>query len=584
MCKNFFDVHGNYLYCHSCILATFDIHEGRLARQRRIKVNQCVPIVVTTKKEVTDQKLTQYVMHPTEDIPIDTSTAKWWESLSDDEEIEVKFPYDKHGLQGKPGNHSKPLVRDAFLRFVDANSQPNGRHAGSYSPQSYFVSKFTRIDPPKAGEKDFETKAQASVVWTFNRAQEETGQQTCSAFAARQWLKDHRPKVALHPHKSDYCDTCKGLKEEITRHSTTLKRLMQSGSTSEQELKSIEAEMDTSEQTLRSHKEEAAAGREYYNTTVLTCTNNWARIMELSSEANPTSDTLSQLVTAQHTFTLVLSADYQQSKLIPHWGRSEQPGSTYYLQKLSFDIFGIVDHRNDEKSIIVFDECIRPKNTDHTISFFSSYISSVVADYPWIKRVCIFLDNAGSTNKNRYLFSWGMEFVERHQLDHLRFCFLLAGHTKFSPDRLFSLIANEYNREDVFKPEDLRLICSRFSTAYIEDGSHILSWRSLLVDKCSELAGVRKLHDFLIVRVGDKVVMKVRDSCHKGSVVPSPLHVNNPTASASPSSTYNQIRKDIPADKIAHLTQMYSRFVPPECWPEYISSILTFYIHQFLYC
>ena len=88
------------------------------------------------------------------------------------------------------------------------------------------------------------------------------------------------------------------------------------GISSEQELKSIEAEIDTLEQSLRSGKEEAAADCEYYNTIVLACTNNRARIMELSTE--PTSDTLSQVATAQHTFTLVLSADYQQSILIPH--------------------------------------------------------------------------------------------------------------------------------------------------------------------------------------------------------------------------------------------------------------------------
>ena len=152
------------------------------------------------KKQVIDQKLFQYVLHPTEDSATDITSARWWKFLSDEDEVEVKFPHEKYGLQGKPGNHSKPLVRDAFLRFVDASSQPNGRHAGSFSPQFYFISKFTRIDPPKTGEKDFDTKAHASVVWTFNHAQAETGQPPCSAFAARQWLKDHRPKVALHPH------------------------------------------------------------------------------------------------------------------------------------------------------------------------------------------------------------------------------------------------------------------------------------------------------------------------------------------------------------------------------------------------
>jgi len=40
-----------------------------------------------------------------------------------------------------------------------------------------------------------------------------------------------------------------------------------------------------------------------------------------------------KLVTMKHKFNLVLSADYQMGKLVPYWGQSPQPGSTYYLQK-----------------------------------------------------------------------------------------------------------------------------------------------------------------------------------------------------------------------------------------------------------
>ena len=40
-------------------------------------------------------------------------------------------------------------------------------------------------------------------------------------------------------------------------------------------------------------------------------------------------------------------------KLVPHWGRSPQPGSIYYLQKLSFDLFGTVDHRNNLAAVYI---------------------------------------------------------------------------------------------------------------------------------------------------------------------------------------------------------------------------------------
>ena len=71
----------------------------------------------------------------------------------------------------------------------------------------------------------------------------------------------------------------------------------------------------------------------------------------------------------KHNFTAVLSADYQMQKLVPYWGKSPQPGATYYLQKLSHDVFGIVDHSDNHSTLYFFDETVGPKNTDHTISF-----------------------------------------------------------------------------------------------------------------------------------------------------------------------------------------------------------------------
>ena len=280
-----------------------------------------------------------------------------------------------------------------------------------------------------------------------------------------------------------------------------------------------------------------------------------------------------ELTVAQHSFTLVLSADYQQSKLIPHWGRTEQPGSTYYLQKVSHDIFGLVDHRNDSKAITICNETVGPKNIDHTISFLSQYMDKITSEFPWIKRICIFLDNAGNTNKNRFLFAWGMEVVGNRKVDHIRFCFLVAGHTKFAPDRLFSLVANQYNREDVFTAEELRLICQKFSTSHIEDGSEILEWRSTLIKKYSELAGVRKFHDFLVTRsTNDKVVMKVRQSCFQGNATDSPLHVIDSSVIAIPAISYSQRVCPLPTEKMVHLTQMYRKYVTPKRWPSFIES------------
>ena len=83
----------------------------------------------------------------------------------------------------------------------------------------------------------------------------------------------------------------------------------------------------------------------------------------------------------------------------------------------------------------------------------------------------MFLNNAANTNKNRYLFSWGMELVEQRTLDYVRFCFMVAGHTNFAPDRLFAQVSNSYNRHDVFTVGELKEICDLHAHTYIEDGA-----------------------------------------------------------------------------------------------------------------
>ena len=127
-----------------------------------------------------------------------------------------------------------------FLDFIDANSQPNEWLSGSYSAQFFFHPKFTRITPPKQGEKNYDEKARSSLVHEFNRVQREMRNNTCGPTAACEWLKKHRPKVALHPSMTDYYNTCKSQKEELSRVQAITNRLQQSGNASESELRAQE--------------------------------------------------------------------------------------------------------------------------------------------------------------------------------------------------------------------------------------------------------------------------------------------------------------------------------------------------------
>ena len=517
------------------------------------------------KKEVEKRKLVDYVLREDEEM---LPFAAWWKTVDKDEVVEVQYPHDRHGLTGRPSNHAKQDVMREFLEFIDNNSQPNGRQEGSYSAH-FFLPRFTRIVAPAEREKNHEEKSRSSVVAEFNRAQLEIGRPTCGSTAMREWLHTHRPKVALHPSMTDYCDTCKYLKEQVSWNQAITNRMQQSGSASEVEMRAIESAKSDLEEKLREHKSTATKAREFFNTSTVRCKEKWARISQLTEKGVLSRREKDELASAKHCYTHTISADHQQSKLIPSWGRTEQPGSTYYLQKVSHDIFGIVDHSVDKSSVYVFDERIGPKNTDHTISFLTHHWNVLSQQYPWIHRLAVFLDNATSTNKNRYLFSWAMEMVSSGKIDHLHISFMIAGHTKFAPDRLFSSIGSAYKAADVFNISDLKALCDRSATTYIEKGDGVFNWRECLGEKYSDLPGIRKFHDFLVVKSHDgKVVMKVRQQCFEGEWKTSPLHIRNETIEGTPITTYHP--HSLTAEKQANMITMYDRYIPPDRRPEFL--------------
>ena len=522
-----------------------------------------------TKKEVIEQKLEDYVLHDDDEVQ---TFGAWWKTVDSDEVVEVQYPHERHGLAGKVSNHSKQQVMAEFLEFVDSNSQPNGRQAGSYSAQFFFLPKFTRIAAPREREKNFDEKAKSSLVAEFNRVQTEMGRQTCGSTAASEWLQRHRNKVALHPSMTDYCATCKYLKEQLSRNQAITNRAQQSGSTPEGEMRALETSKEDLEEELRQHKDVATKSREYYKASTDKCRLQWSDITQLTSKSVLSRNEREELERKKHSFTLTISADYQQSKLVPSWGKTEQPGSTYYLQKVSHDIFGIVDHSSGKSTVYVFDEHIGPKNTDHTVSFLTHYWRIMSQQYSWIRRWSIFLDNATSTNKNRFLFAWAMEMVSSGEVDHIHFSFMIAGHTKFAPDHLFSITGSAYKVQDVFNIEDLKAICDKSATTYIEQRDRVHTWRDSVGKKYSDLPGVRKLHDFLVVKAHDgRVVMKVHEHCYSGDWKESPLHVRDHSASGIPTTTYAEKHyHGISAQKMADMVTMYNRYISPDCRPQYI--------------
>jgi len=89
---------------------------------------------------------------------------------------------------------------------------------------------------------------------------------------------------------------------------------------------------------------------------------------------------------------------------------------------------------------------------------------------------------------------WASELVQQGRFDFIRISFLIAGHTKFAPDLLFSQVSLTFSRSDVFNTAELGGIARQYADVVIDEGDKVQSWREALM-KYSTLPGIRELHD-----------------------------------------------------------------------------------------
>ena len=134
---------------------------------------------------------------------------------------------------------------------------------------------------PKKGTSHYQERVKRSVVGEFNRTQRESGRGECSNGSSHNWLKSDRPKVAICPHREDYCDTCSKHKISINAKQTTINRLKQA---SNSEIKKLEAELVDVKEEQERHRQRAQKAHEYYVHETASCASRWKQINKLEEK------------------------------------------------------------------------------------------------------------------------------------------------------------------------------------------------------------------------------------------------------------------------------------------------------------
>jgi len=125
---------------------------------------------------------------------------------------------------------------------------------------------------------------------------------------------------------------------------TTINRPLQSASASPAQVKKVEEVMKLLKESQEIHRDEAQKSHSYYMEVTAQYAAEWNKITSLEKKGSLTRAEKGKLTRLKNKFNLVICSDFQMCKLVPYWGLSAQHGSTYYLQKLNYDVFRIVNH------------------------------------------------------------------------------------------------------------------------------------------------------------------------------------------------------------------------------------------------
>ncbi len=570
--ENVFDSYGNYVYCFSCIKQILGVGGSRLHRLREIKRQQVnIPVIRIRKDQVPIERTCDVILPENE-----TNVLTWWMNLEDSSIVELRSPPKLH--RGK-SNNSKQVLLPRFLDFIDNNSQPNGRRVESHGPLFYLNSKFDRINAPSLGETDKpEQWKRRSLVYEFNRTFQDN--MSISNGTAKKWLKTYKPKHAISPKKTDYCEMCVECQEQKRRHETISMRLQQNGNGSEDEIRENQALAESYGLLLDEHRMDAGSELQHYREQTNKCRTLYSHIEEYQKKEPKTKRAKTKLQELIEQITFSLTLDYQQSKLTPYWGFSAQPSETYYLRKLSHNIFGIVNHAFANNTVYVLDERVGgPKNGDITISLVDHYINQALPS--WARHLCLFMDN-GATNKNQFMIQWAIELVEKGDYDTIRMCFFVPGHGKNDADRLFSRISHAFDKNDVFTTEHLvtliRDTLNATDSCIQINNRDIVNWKGLLMKKYTSFRDIKINRDFLIKRdTHGKVVVYHKACCYHGEYDKKDLLIKEVNADLDlkkevKNFTYEAkgMSRDLSKEKVADLVKMYDKFIDPNLRPKWL--------------
>ena len=141
---------------------------------------------------------------------------------------------------------------------------------------------------------------------------------------------------------------------------------------------------------------------------------------------------------------LVLAIDFAQNTVYP--SSAQTVGAAYFKSARKVSLFGIHNEGTGQQYTFLIDEAHSIGKGPNSVVSMLDYILGIERKFD---EVHIFADNCVSQNKNNTMMHYLDWRVRTNQNKKITMNFLLVGHTRFSPDRIFGLIKLKYTKATI---------------------------------------------------------------------------------------------------------------------------------------
>ena len=389
----------------------------------------------------------------------------------------LKEHYERYGIHPRTHGNTKTLPSNTLPQSITENVH---RFLTNYIEENAFVLPgripgFKREDVQVLSSSETKT----SVWRVYTATCKASGEQAVSYSKFVDLWNQFCPKVVVAKPMTDLCLTC--------QQNTT--KLVRAANLPEHE----KADFIKAQQE---HLDCAQVEREFYRKTCSDAATTFSQI-ETETNLNETHELCSVNATMHYSF------DYAQQVHFP--SNPMQPGPIYFKTPRKCGIFGVMCEAVPRQVNYLIDEAAAVgKGANATISYVHHFF---VRHGLGETDVHLHADNCAGQNKNNY-FLWYLAWriaTELHQ--SIKYSFLIAGHTKFGPDRCFGILKKAYKVSYISSIYELAQMVDTSSNTGVNkaqlvsthDGRVIVpvyDWCTFLGQYFKKIANIKKFHHF----------------------------------------------------------------------------------------